>query len=45
VGQAKKFELWDEQQWHNSRKSWLTEEANSDGESDDIPTELQSLAL
>lgn len=45
VGQAKKFELWDEQQWHNNRKSWLTEEANSDGESDDIPTELQSLAL
>lgn len=42
VGQAKKFELWDEQQWHNNRSNWLAEEADRATE---LPTELQSLAL
>ncbi len=42
VGQGKKFELWDEQQWQAGRVSWLAEEASSAGE---LPTELQSLSL
>lgn len=42
VGQGKKFELWDEQQWQLGRVNWLAEEANSAGE---LPSELQSLAL
>jgi MraZ protein len=42
VGQGKKFELWDEQQWHEHRKSWLAEEANPPAE---LPDELQSLSL
>lgn len=42
VGQGKKFELWDEQQWQLGRTNWLTEEANSAGE---LPNELQSLSL
>jgi len=42
VGQGKKFELWDEQQWQSGRKNWLAEEA---GSVDMLPEELQSLAL
>lgn len=42
VGQGKKIELWDEQQWQLGRSSWLEEEANSSGE---LPSELQSLSL
>jgi MraZ protein len=42
VGQGKKFELWDEQQWHTHRTSWLEEEANASGE---LPDELQALSL
>jgi len=42
VGQGKKFELWDEQQWHLGRVNWLAEEASSAAE---LPNELQSLSL
>lgn len=42
VGQGKKFELWDEQQWQSGRADWLAEEKNS---GEDLPPELQSLAL
>lgn len=42
VGQGKKFELWDEKQWHNHREGWLQEESSSIV---DLPEELHSLAL
>ncbi len=42
VGQGKKFELWDEQQWQASRDHWLLEQVNM-GKA--LPDELQSLAL
>lgn len=42
VGQGKKFELWDEQQWLECREKWLTEEAQS---LESMPTELQTLSL
>lgn len=42
VGQGKKFELWDEQQWQLGRTNWLTEESDSAG---DLPEELKLLSL
>lgn len=42
VGQGKKFEVWDEQEWQSGRTNWLAEEAHAEGE---LPSELQSLAL
>lgn len=42
IGQGKKFELWDEQQWHTGRSNWLSEETGANGE---LPEELQTLAL
>lgn len=42
VGQGKKLELWDEQQWQAGRTEWLTAEASL---ADELPLELQSLAL
>jgi MraZ protein len=42
VGQGKKFELWDEQEWQNRREAWLAEETNSSAE---LPEELHSIAL
>lgn len=42
VGQGKKFELWDEKQWHTGRDTWLIEQVNLGKE---LPDELQSLAL
>lgn len=42
VGQGKKFELWDEQHWHDHRKNWLEAEAKS---TDELPDEMRSLAL
>ncbi len=43
VGQGKKFELWDEKHWQESRGKWLTEEAVVD--SDLLPDEVKSLSL
>ncbi|CAN5299379.1 division/cell wall cluster transcriptional repressor MraZ [soil metagenome] len=42
VGQGKKFEIWDEQKWNDSRATWLVEAANNPGE---LPAELDSLSL
>lgn len=42
VGQGKKFELWDEAQWAQSRDDWLAEEANEKAQ---MPDELQQLSL
>ena len=42
IGQGKKFELWDEQQWHTGRANWLKEETGPAGE---MPDDLQTLAL
>ena len=42
VGQGKKFELWDEDNWHAQRDDWLSLEANNGG---DMPDELRSLSL
>ncbi len=42
VGQGKKFEVWDEEEWHSGRAAWLVEEKNPN---DELPPELQSLAL
>lgn len=44
VGQGKKFELWDEQQWQEHRTHWLAEEASVDP-TIEMPAEMQSLAL
>lgn len=41
IGQGKKFELWDEQQWLASRQDWL-KEATQVGE---LPPDLLSLSL
>lgn len=42
VGQGKKFEIWDEGNWNNSRNVWL-EEGLEMGVN--LPTELESLSL
>ena len=42
VGQAKKFEIWDETEWNNHRKNWLSEGPDENAE---IPDEMQSLSL
>lgn len=42
VGQGKKFEIWDEQKWNDSRATWLVEAANNPGE---LPAELDTLSL
>lgn len=41
IGQGKKFELWDEQQWLTSRQDWL-KEATQVGQ---LPPDLLSLSL
>lgn len=42
VGQGRKFEVWDEQKWNESRDSWLMEELDNQSE---LPPELHSLSL
>lgn len=42
VGQGKKFELWSETLWTESRNLWLEAEASSGGE---LPNELQEISL
>lgn len=42
IGQGKKFEVWDEQQWNQGRDRWLAEEAEGQGE---LPDEMKSLSL
>ncbi|GIX21701.1 MAG: transcriptional regulator MraZ [Gammaproteobacteria bacterium] len=42
VGQGKKFELWDEATWEDSRRAWLEEAVNENAA---LPAELDSLSL
>lgn len=42
VGQGKKFEIWDEEHWQNSRAQWLEEEHGKDT---DFPEEVKTLSL
>lgn len=43
VGQGKKFELWDEEQWESRRGHWLEEESSTD--ENGLPDELKSISL
>lgn len=43
VGQGKKFELWDEAHWDQSRDQWLEEESSTDESS--LPDEVKSISL
>ena len=40
LGQGNKFELWDEDSWHEKRDSWLSADDDVD-----LPAELESLSL
>ncbi|MFI4954770.1 MAG: division/cell wall cluster transcriptional repressor MraZ, partial [Gammaproteobacteria bacterium] len=42
IGQGKKFELWDDEQWNARRENWLKEDAEG-GET--LPVEMQALSL
>jgi MraZ protein len=42
VGQGKKFEIWNENTWNESRKRWIEEGMESGGE---LPSDLESLSL
>lgn len=42
VGQGRKFELWDEQQWQSGRETWLSEVGAA---TESMPEELLSLSL
>jgi MraZ protein len=42
IGQGKKFELWDDEQWNARRENWLKEDAEG-GEA--LPVEMQALSL
>ena len=42
IGQGKKFELWDENAWQQSREHWLAEESL---ESASLPDEMKTLSL
>ncbi len=42
VGQGKKFEIWDEQQWNDGRQHWLTDQTSS---ADELPEQMKDLSL
>jgi MraZ protein len=42
IGQGKKFEIWDEQQWEEKRKIWLTEGLEENGT---VPDKLLEISL
>ena len=42
VGQGKKFEIWDENRWHETRKDWIYNALDDNGP---LPPELESLSL
>ncbi len=42
VGQGKKFEIWDEARWHETRKGWIEEGLDNSGP---LPPELEALSL
>ncbi len=43
IGQGKKFELWDETHWDESRERWLKEESNSSESA--LPEQVKSISL
>lgn len=43
VGQGKKFELWDQAHWDESRDRWLEEETNTNESA--LPDEVKSISL
>lgn len=43
VGQGKKFEIWDESHWNESRGRWLQEESNAS--ETELPEEVKSISL
>ncbi len=43
VGQGKKFELWDETHWQESRHIWLKEESSANEST--LPEEVKSISL
>jgi MraZ protein len=43
VGQGKKFEIWDESHWNESRERWLQEELNAS--ESELPEEVKSISL
>lgn len=42
IGQGKKFEIWDEQQWQQKRDQWLAADTEK---GDGLPEEMKSLSL
>jgi MraZ protein len=42
IGQGKKFEIWDEQEWNDKQQAWLQDVSADDGE---MPTALENLTL
>jgi MraZ protein len=42
VGQGKKFEIWDEETWNQTRQSWIEDGLEGTGP---IPPELEALSL
>jgi MraZ protein len=42
IGQGKKFEIWDEATWQSQCETWIAEQ---EGETDQLPAELESLSL
>lgn len=40
IGQGKKFEIWDEEIWHQSKQVWLTDKLTGD-----LPQSLAELSL
>ncbi len=42
VGQGKKFEIWDEVRWHETREDWIKTDLKSSGP---LPPELEILSL
>lgn len=40
IGQGKKFEIWDEENWRSSKQSWLTDKASGE-----LPQALAELSL
>jgi len=43
IGQGNKFELWDEDTWHERRAAWLA--ADDDDEGLELPSALESLSI
>jgi len=42
IGQGNKFEVWNEQLWHQKREQWLEDEASG---KDELPDEMKDFSL